>query len=409
MSDRYPTIDYVRGVAVMGILLMNIIGFAMPERAALTPQNWMAGSWGNDAIWVANFILIDNKMRGLFSVLFGASMLLVIDRTDEAGGNGMARHFRRMFWLLLFGLTHYFFIWNGDILTLYALIGCIAAAFRHFGARRLVALALLAFCAHFALWCLIFARDIEVDRRVQSGPVSAELVQQAQTNRITWGAPGGPETLKEVGLFRSSYPAIVRSRTVDEPDQPLTLLITFGFETLGLMLMGMAMLRSGFLTGGWTSARYRTWMKASYAFSLPGMILLALWCAVRGFDPVVTVTAGVLWSLPFREAMIVGHAALIILATRRFAASPWLSRVGSVGQVALTNYLGTSILMTFIFYGYGLGLFGYVSRAQAYLFCFAAWGIMLAWSKPWLARFRQGPFEWIWRSLTAWRVQPLRR
>jgi uncharacterized protein len=119
--------------------------------------------------------------------------------------------------------------------------------------------------------------------------------------------------------------------------------------------------------------------------------------------------SSVLWSIPFREAMTVGHAAFLVMIAKRFAGSALSGRISAVGKTAFTNYLGTSVVMTTIFYGYGFGLFGHVTRAQAYLFCFAAFGIMLLWAKPWLTRFQQGPLEWLWRSLTEGRLMPLRR
>ena len=129
---RIATLDIVRGVAVMGILAMNIVAFAMPFQAYMNP---LAYGWetGADFVsWVVSFIFVDGKMRGLFSFLFGASMLLVIERAEAKGGQDAASiHYRRMFWLLVFGLIHLYLIWFGDILVGYALVGMIAWFFRN--------------------------------------------------------------------------------------------------------------------------------------------------------------------------------------------------------------------------------------------------------------------------------------
>ncbi len=406
---RYPTIDVVRGVAVMGILLMNIIAFAMPENASLAPGTWRPDSFGNHAIWAANFILIDNKMRGLFSMLYGASMLILVTRTEESGGNGMARHYKRSFWLLLFGLIHYYLIWDGDILSLYAMTGCIAVLFHRMRARRLIAVSMLCFIGQFLLWSGIFASTIEADRLARLPGTSTAILKVAEENRQDWGATNSKETLEHVKVHRSGYAAILHDRAVENGSMPLNLLILYGMETLGLMLLGMALVKNGLLTGNWTTQDEVRLAKAAYLVAVPGMVLLTLMCMVRGWDPVETMLSSVLWSIPFREAMTVGHAAFLVMIAKRFAGSALSGRISAVGKTAFTNYLGTSVVMTTIFYGYGFGLFGHVTRAQAYLFCFAAFGIMLLWAKPWLTRFQQGPLEWLWRSLTEGRLMPLRR
>ena len=126
---RIATLDIVRGVAVMGILAMNIVAFAMPIEAYANPAIFGWESSADTLSWYLSFIFIDGKMRGLFSFLFGASLLLVIERADAAGRPSARVHFARMAWLLIFGLIHYYFIWYGDILTGYAVIGFLAWLF----------------------------------------------------------------------------------------------------------------------------------------------------------------------------------------------------------------------------------------------------------------------------------------
>src|SRR4051794_16287417 len=113
----------------MGIFSVNVIGFAMPEAAYLNPAAYGGSTGANLALWAATFVLVDNKMRTLFSILFGASLLLVVERAEAAGRSGAAVHYRRMGWLLLFGLVHFYGIWSGDILSLYAPVGMAAFAF----------------------------------------------------------------------------------------------------------------------------------------------------------------------------------------------------------------------------------------------------------------------------------------
>ena len=120
---RVATLDVIRGVAVMGILIMNIVAFAMPEAAYMNPASFGSHGAVDYGVWAVNFVLVDGKMRGLFSFLFGASMLLVIERAEAKGENPLRVHYARMFWLLLFGLAHLYLLWWGDILAHYALVG----------------------------------------------------------------------------------------------------------------------------------------------------------------------------------------------------------------------------------------------------------------------------------------------
>ena len=115
------------------------------------------------------------------------------------------------------------------------------------------------------------------------------------------------------------------------------------------------------------------------------------------------------FSAPFDIVMTVGWAALIMLRIQTRASTAVRARLAATGRMAFTNYLVTTVVMTTIFYGYGLGLFGSVGRAGLYLFCFGMWAAMLAWSKPWLARFHYGPLEWLWRSLSRLSLQPMRK
>ncbi|MES2987168.1 MAG: DUF418 domain-containing protein, partial [Pseudomonadota bacterium] len=151
-GERLSSLDVVRGVAVMGILLLNIVSFGMPEAAYFNPRAY-GGSQGAD-LWayLINFVLFDGKMRGLFSFLFGASMLLVIERAEASERSAARVHYLRMIWLLIFGLCHLFFVWHGDILTLYAVIGMIAFSTRRLPVSRLIILGVMLVCVGILLF-----------------------------------------------------------------------------------------------------------------------------------------------------------------------------------------------------------------------------------------------------------------
>jgi uncharacterized protein len=169
----------------------------------------------------------------------------------------------------------------------------------------------------------------------------------------------------------------------------------------------MAALKSGFFSGEWSGAAYRKALILGYGIGIPAYALLA-WLLTRdGFSVPMIMAIVMAATTPFRPLMIVATAALIILLTRRDGAL--VRRIAAAGRAAFTNYLGTSIIMTSFFYGYGLGLYGTMSRAELWLVVIPMWGLMLLWSKPWLERFQYGPFEWLWRSLARGEVQPMRK
>jgi uncharacterized protein len=211
----------------------------------------------------------------------------------------------------------------------------------------------------------------------------------------------------ELALFRGPWLGIVHEQLTEGLKGPLFQFVFGGAETLGYMLLGMAGLRSGFLKGAWEEARYRRIALWTLAISIPAYAVMA-WIVWRsGFAVPVFFTIFFVAAAPFRLAMMAGYAASIILLSRR--RGPLTQRIAAAGRAAFSNYLGTSILACAIFYGWGLGLYGTLSRHQAWLAVPLVWALMLLWSKPWLDRFRYGPFEWLWRSLARLAPQPIRR
>ncbi|MFN3944184.1 MAG: DUF418 domain-containing protein [Allosphingosinicella sp.] len=405
-GPRIATLDIVRGVAVMGILAMNILGFALPSQAYFNPRAYGGADGADLWAWILSFIFVDGKMRGLFSFLFGASMLLVIERAAAKNENPAAVHYRRMAWLLLFGLAHLYFIWWGDILSHYALIGLVAYFFRNQKVATLIKWAAGLLVVQTAVMAMMAFGFLTVSAAAAAPDASPDVVAQWQALKADF-APPPPDVLEEdLATHRGPWVGQVVHR-LEDWHGPVTFLPFFGWETLAYMLLGMAGLKSGFLTGAWDRARYRRWALVGYAISVPVYALFA-WLVVRsGFDTALTVALGFAAPTPVRPVMIIAHAALIVLA---FGGGGWLAdRIGAAGRAAFTNYLGTSILMTFIFYGWGLGLYGQLGRAEIYLLVPLAWALMLLWSKPWLDRNRYGPFEWLWRSLARGRLQPMRK
>lgn len=406
-TPRLITLDALRGFAVMGILAMNIVAFAMPEMAYVTPRAYGGETPADIAGWAIGFILFDGKMRGLFSILFGASMLLIIDRAEASGRAPAPVHYRRMAWLAVFGLCHYFFIWWGDILFLYAAVGCVAFRFRDWEARRLIRWAIGLFTLGVTIMSLFFGAQLFVVSSAAGPAASPDMVEAGETMRAEYaGMIDGVD--EEIALHRGGYGPILADR-LDGASGPLAMVVMNFLETLPLMMIGMALFRSGFLTGAWARADYR---RVARHWLPPGLLLtlLVTWVQWRsGFDSLVSINAFLAWAQPGRLMMTIGYAALFVLLIQAHANSAWMARVAATGRAAFSNYIGTSVVMTTIFYGYGLGLFGSVDRMTLYLFVIGGAAAMLLWSKPWLDHFLYGPLEWLWRSLARGSLQPMRR
>jgi uncharacterized protein len=406
-EGRIETLDIVRGVAVMGILAMNIVAFGMPGAAYVNPAAYGTESPADTAAWLFNFILIDGRMRGLFSFLFGASMLLVIDRAEAAGLSPASVHYRRMIWLVVFGLIHYFLIWWGDILSLYAPVGMIAYALRRKQPRILIRWAVGLLIAQLAIFVLFTASFYQAAAAAAAPHASAAAVREWASMREGIGIYT-PDQLHDIlARYRGGYGGIVVHTILHEWRGPLMSFAIFAWETLAYMLLGMAALKTGFLTGAWSDRDYRKVALIGFGIGVPVYAALG-WLLLRdNFEVTSLVTYSITATVPFRVPMILATAALVILLTRR--GGPLVDRIAAAGRAAFTNYLGTSLLMTALFYGWGFGLFGELSRIELWIPVAAMWTIMLLWSKPWLDRFRYGPFEWLWRSLARWSLQPMRR
>ncbi|XHS02811.1 hypothetical protein ACFB49_44320 [Sphingomonas sp. DBB INV C78] len=398
LSPRLITLDGLRGLAVMGILLMNIAGFALPDAAYFNPLAYGPGDPADLLLWVGEFVLVDGKMRALFSLLFGASLLLVLDRARAAGEDSERAHFRRMGWLLFFGLVHFYLIWHGDILVLYAVIGCAAWFFSEASTRNLLRWGI----ALIALQAVIHGAAFAGTLAAGQGSAAWQAVQE------DFGIPSASAIARDLALHRGSYAGLVWHRVSESGLMPFTQIFLFGAETLGFMLLGMAGLRSGFLTGQWDLARYRRCLAIGYGIGLPLSLLLAGACWWSGFDAWMMFAAALPLGVPARPFLLLGHVALGLLWLTG-GTSSLRHRVAAAGRAAFTNYLGASLLMTGLFYGYGAGLFGKVDRFGLLAIVVAIWALMLLWSPFWLDRCRYGPLEWLWRSLARGQIQSMRK
>lgn len=380
---------------MLGILLLNIVSFGLPEASYGNPLAYTSQPLADTAAYLVNFLLFDGRMRGLFSFLFGASLLLVAER---AGDEAARVHYRRMAWLLGFGLAHLLLVWHGDILAHYALGGMIAFSMRDLPQERMLVLGALLIVLATCLAALTQLTLVMLEAPGTAGDLAA-LEQRAN--------PAPAALLKEIAHFRGDYLPMVRARLADEPGSSVNALILYGPETLAFMLFGMAALRSGMLGGRWPRVRYRSWLVRSWAATLPVYALLALYLVEAQFSAIAIAVAVDTIPIVLRPLAIAGWICLILLLVR--PGSRVAARLAAAGRMAFTNYLATSFVCTAIFYGFGLGWFGTLARWELYPLVLVIWAAILGWSKPWLDRYRFGPFEWLWRSLARGALQPLRR
>jgi uncharacterized protein len=308
--------------------------------------------------------------------------------------------------LALFGLAHFYFIWFGDILFLYAAIGMIAYLFVRKRPRSLLIWSASLFLLNAAMMAASSAYFRSADSEAHATDATPAEVRE-WNKAVAWGRQSDEKTARDIAIHRGSFVERAGHMLSDRTFEPFGSLIFFGPETLALMLLGMAGYKSGYLTGDWSDRRYRSiafWTLSIGAIA-SAAIAYTTWRS-NFYLPTVFFNL-VVTQLPFRIMMALGYAALIILVFRRPSAIR--DRFAAVGRVAFTNYLGTSIIAALIFYGDGLGLYHRLSRFEAWLVVPLVWLLMLAWSKPWLDRFQYGPLEWAWRSLARGEVQPMRK
>lgn len=408
--ERYQTLDAVRGFAVLGILLMNIVAMGLPAYAYVDPSYWGAEGPVDYTVWAVLYVLADGKMRALFTMLFGASLVLIAERAAARpdGRGPAATHYARIFWLFVFGMIHAWGLWYGDILVQYSIGGAIMYLVWRWRPRTLLALAAAMLLVQVGL-NYGHHYDLAQAQAAAAAPNATAQARQAWAERLAQERPDRAAGEQEVRLYRDGGVA-----EAFEARKPMTALFQSLFmplsmpEIFAFMAFGMALFRSGFLTGGWSRRAYWTLVALGYLVAVPLMIPVARTIAAADWNPVLiplTDAAGLI----LRPAIALAHASAMILFVQSGAARWLVDRLAAAGRMAFSNYLGTTLVTTTLFYGYGFGLFGTLSRAELYLVVLGVWALILIWSKPWLARFDYGPLEWLWRSLSQGRAVRLRK
>lgn len=422
-QERISSLDVLRGFALLGILVMNIGDYALPGNFDYNPSILGPLSKLNLWLWAGRFVLFEGKMRALFSMLFGAGVILLTSRLEKRGDAAISGDIftRRNMWLTLFGVLHAYFLWWGDILYFY---GMTALLFLY-PCRKLKAKTLL--IAGIAVVLLTAGyRVVRLEQRshlAQRAEVAAKLrsagqslTEQQKEDLKAWQTvvqnthPDRQELDKEIAEMRGGYGSVFSHNAPQVFSEQGAGFYRFGFcDSLGMMLIGMGLLQLGFLSGQLAKLAYVWTALIGYAVGLP-LGALSTWQVWRhNFDALALVR----WEfLPYdvqRLFVAMANASVVLLIVKA-GALKWVTKpIAAVGQTALSNYLGTTVICVLLFNGYGLGLYGKLEFYQLFYVVGAVWIFNLVASLLWLKHFQFGPMEWIWRSLTYWKKQPMVR
>ena len=366
-SGRITSLDLIRGVAVLGILLMNAVYFKLGSApyfnlsagGSETPLDWAVGILGE--------VFVDQKFMGLFSLLFGAGMILFIDRASERGRRAVVLNLWRNALLLLIGILH-MMLWDGDVLIAYALSSVFLLALRKLPNRALISLGVVVFLLSVA--CALIAQNI------------ADTTDVSLSGFWTKGDIPEDEIIV------------------------LPFLLGFFLRALGLILVGAGLYRAGFMNGGLPARTYRRTAVIGLAVGLPLAAAGVIITAVNDYSREIAFIGQIPNTLGSIPASL-GYMSLIILWNNR-GDNRLKKRLRAVGRMALTNYLTQTVLGVLVLTTL-LGDVDFVNRSAVLVFVFVVWALQLWWSQAWLSSFLFGPAEWLWRVATYRNGQPLRR
>ncbi|MES2288257.1 MAG: DUF418 domain-containing protein [Pseudomonadota bacterium] len=407
-ASRIATLDAVRGFAVMGILLLNIVDMGMPGYAYIDPNFYGGAEGANWWTWATVYVLFDGKMRGLFTMMFGASTLLIAERAAAKGESPAYVHFSRMAALFVIGMVHAYLIWSGDILVLYSLCGAAMFFAWRLSTKTLLLITMTLMLGKLAFGLTSYGYLHDLERRAALPNAPAATVKE-WTDFSTQATPSVSTVPEELAAYRGTWLETQRARAAFTVVMQTVISPLSIPDTLALIAFGMALFRSGFFSGEWARRDYWRVVLAGFGITVPLYIPLVMWIQATSFSAITLSATEAIHLTLLRPLLSMAWASLVILFVTSGLLSPLATRLAAAGRMAFSNYLGTSILTTTFFYGYGFGWFGYLLRIELYWVVLAVWAIILLWSKPWLDRFRYGPFEWLWRSLARGTWQPMKK
>ena len=385
LKNRIHSLDLIRGFAVLGILIMNITSFSQISVAYMNPTIGAGLEGYNQYFHGFNYIFADTRFMSIFSILFGAGVVLFTQRIEAKGRRVVALHYKRMFWLLIFGLIHAYFIWAGDILVSYAICGSLVFFFRKKSIRTLLILAIIVFLIPICLNYMTYYG----------------MPEEALESTFAFFYPSTEQIAAQTKIMQGSYIEQMPLRIENALElQTLVFMIDTFWRTSAMMLLGMILYRKGILSADNSTAYYKNMM---WLGLVPGLIISSV-----GLNQVYSsdwsgayvMNIGANYKFVSGLLMALGYIGLVIWIYKKGIFKKLQNRLQATGRMAFTNYIGMSVICTLIFNGHGLGLFGTFDRFQQFLIVMGVWAIMLLISPKVLKKYQFGPLESIWRKLT---------
>jgi uncharacterized protein len=423
-NERIIILDSLRGIAVLGILLMNIPYFALPDPAQFTDLEVLnERGTVNEKVWWVISLVFNGTMRALFCIMFGAGIILFTERAESkvAGPQSADYFFRRQLWLMLFGMINlYVLLWIGDYLFPYAAFGMILYTFRRLSAKSLIVASVICLLLMSARENVNLFRSkaiiekgeqaLRIDTTVTKLSIEEKEQIAAMKSFKERSSIGSRKKEMETSIrkVQGNYSTLYKYQTERGFTFFTSIIFYISFSHVLFMFLGMAFYKNGILTGNAPVSVYWIFFLGG---TLLGLLLTYPKLAIMlqyNFDRFeYTKHMRFDFSEFGRVLRSIGLFGLLMLMFKS-GLFKWLFRLMKpVGQMAFTNYLTQSLLMGLFFYGVGFGMFGKLERYEIYYVVGATWLLQIIWSHLWLRFFRFGPLEWCWRSLTYWKRQPL--
>ena len=418
-GERINSLDVIRGLALLGILLMNIVGFGL--YGAYQDPTISGGSTGwNFSVWFINSMLFEGTMRGLFTMLFGAGFILLTTRAEQKGGGIEVAdiYYRRTLWLLALGLVHaYLMLWFGEILYPYAVFGLLLFPLRKVDPKHLVIAGVVLLSIHAFQQHNKYQGDLKTKNEgiaaEQLKDQGKELDKDQKQALEAWeklNSKPTPEKVKEENeAIRKGYWSIVKHRLpVNQFFQTTLMYELWVWDIFSMMLIGMAFFKWGIFQGKRSNGFYILLAVVGYAVGLTVNYYETTMVYQNNWEIVTMHKADQTYQLG-RLFTTIGHIGLAMLFIRSGMLRFLQNAIAAVGKMALTNYLIHTVICNIYFMGFGFGMFGRLQRYELYYVVAAIWIFQLIYSPIWFKYFSFGPAEWAWRSLTYMKSQPFRR
>ncbi|WP_033540928.1 DUF418 domain-containing protein [Planococcus sp. CAU13] len=372
LDERVESIDLMRGFALLGILLINMLAFHSPF-SYIDPYTWFDGR-GDQAAFAFLDIFIQASFYPLFAMLFGYGLGMQFMRAESRGKPFAPVAVKRLAVLLVFGILHAFLVWFGDILITYAIMGFLLIGMMRLPSKWLLSLGVIIYIIPHALLLLILFAAVAMDPSFYVG------IQEVQNSMAAYG--GG--TYAEI--FRQRFDDWMYS---NNPLNYIVLIVTI----MPFTMVGAAAAKWRLIER--TGELKKLWIGLAAGGFIAGLLLkLVPYFAEPNF---ATTYLQDIFGGPL---LAVSFAAMIALVSRKKGVSRLLRPLAKAGRMSLTTYIMQSLIATTIFYSYGLGLYGQVSILTGTLLALGIFTVQLIFSEIWLSKYSQGPLEMLWRKIT---------